>query len=539
VRQNPSVAARPTRLRRRGNDLTADLLAILDGQEVGVIVRDVEGRMIEANATAEALLGLTFDEVAGSRAMAPLWRCVTLTGEPIADDDLPIAVTLRTGEPITDAVIGLHRPDSSLVWLRVSSHLVSVGAAATFIDVTPERELSAEADAGRRTLEGVLQAVSGFANRYEVRPDGTHTAVITGVAAASAVLGATLPADADLARLWDSRVHPDDRAAHGEHRRRLLRGEDAELEYRIVGFDGVERWVWTRDRPRRTEDGRLLVDGVTFDITERRRRAVELDAARERLATVLGTINEVVFELTVQPDGAMALAYAGPGLDHIVGQRVDEGENVAALLRALVHPDDRDRYLDHLARLMRGEPSDCECRLVGDDAPDRSIWLRARPRRDDDGALRIAVVIADVTELETARARVDLLNDRLGAVIDAIDDVIWESEIDDDGVETFGYLAGGVTEVIGAALNTADHDEAAVIWESLIHPDDRAMFGEHRRRVAAEHDSDCTYRLVGLDGQTRLIWSRARPRRRASGGLHVFGIATDVTARGTRSDQAP
>ena len=53
-------------------------------------------------------------------------------------------------------------------------------------------------------------------------------------------------------------------------------GEPLELEYRVLGVDGVERIVLDRLRPRRELDGTLYFDGVTRDITERRRLEDEL-----------------------------------------------------------------------------------------------------------------------------------------------------------------------------------------------------------------------------------------------------------------------
>jgi diguanylate cyclase (GGDEF)-like protein/PAS domain S-box-containing protein len=92
-----------------------------------------------------------------------------------------------------------------------------------------------------------------------------------------------IPEGMDEEQAWEVAVHPDDRSAYDEYCEALMRGEPRELEYRLVGFDGVTRWVWERCRPR-TENGRRLVDGIAADVTERRRAADELAAAQARLA---------------------------------------------------------------------------------------------------------------------------------------------------------------------------------------------------------------------------------------------------------------
>jgi diguanylate cyclase (GGDEF)-like protein len=56
------------------------------------------------------------------------------------------------------------------------------------------------------------------------------------------------------------------------------------MEYRLVGFDGVTRWVWERCIPRPVVDGRRMVDGIVTDITDRHRVERELAEAHARLA---------------------------------------------------------------------------------------------------------------------------------------------------------------------------------------------------------------------------------------------------------------
>jgi diguanylate cyclase (GGDEF)-like protein len=64
----------------------------------------------------------------------------------------------------------------------------------------------------------------------------------------------------------------------------MQNGEVTETEYRLVGFDGVTRWVWERCIPRPVVDGRRLVDGIVTDITDRHRVERELAVAHARLA---------------------------------------------------------------------------------------------------------------------------------------------------------------------------------------------------------------------------------------------------------------
>ena len=57
---------------------------------------------------------------------------------------------------------------------------------------------------------------------------------------------------------------------HVETRRRRDRRRSLTIEYRIVRADGEVRWVLERGTTVVDEDGRACLDGMIFDVTERR-----------------------------------------------------------------------------------------------------------------------------------------------------------------------------------------------------------------------------------------------------------------------------
>ena len=101
----------------------------------------------------------------------------------------------------------------------------------------------------------------------------------------------------DECRSFASIIHPDDR----EEVERAVsaateRDQPFSLEYRLVRADGTTRWAMERGQLVRGQDGREWLDGVIFDITERRRaeeavrhleteqaRIAELRASRTRI----------------------------------------------------------------------------------------------------------------------------------------------------------------------------------------------------------------------------------------------------------------
>lgn len=120
---------------------------IFDTMEEGVIVQDAQGHIVMCNPAAKSILGLTADQMRGRSTIHPAWPIVREDGSPFPSEMHPVVCALRTGEPQSNVMMGLQKPDGAQLWVAVNcqplyntgdAHLY--GVVSTFSDVTERQE---------------------------------------------------------------------------------------------------------------------------------------------------------------------------------------------------------------------------------------------------------------------------------------------------------------------------------------------------------------------------------------------------------------
>lgn len=115
----------------------------------GVVYQDRDGRITAANPAAQRILGLTLDQLQGRSSIDPRWHAMREDGSPFPGHEHPAMVTLRTGKPVNNVVMGVGRPDDSQVWILVNAtpvfkHGEVDEVFTSFEDITQRVQLSAE-----------------------------------------------------------------------------------------------------------------------------------------------------------------------------------------------------------------------------------------------------------------------------------------------------------------------------------------------------------------------------------------------------------
>jgi PAS domain S-box-containing protein len=92
---------------------------VLNDVPASLIVYDAEGRVVDANSAACALLALERSDLIGSRAEDADWLVVDPGVNPVSVH--PALAALRGGRPIHGVLVRARRPDGSDVWLQVDA----------------------------------------------------------------------------------------------------------------------------------------------------------------------------------------------------------------------------------------------------------------------------------------------------------------------------------------------------------------------------------------------------------------------------------
>lgn len=385
----------------------------IDAVTCGVVVHDASGVIEVVNEAACEMLGLSPEQVRGRTSLDPAWRVVREDGSPFPGEEHPAAVVQRTGEAVTDVLMGVYNTAAAEPrWLCVNArpvHDPQSGAlrqvVATLSDITAQRatedenlRLLAQVAAQRERLNGIISHVPGVVWEATGHPDDPTQQINFVSDYVEPMLGYSVDEWLATPNFWLTIVHPEDQEKAAATAAATYRsGEAGSNQFRWVAKDGRVLWVLARSVTVADAQGHPIgMRGVTMDISERRAAEEErgLLLTREQAARAAAEASEQRYRLladaipnqlwTARPDGA---------LNH-VSQRVLDyfGRSEAEMLewgwQGVIHADDLPTCIERWGHaLQTGEVYEIEFRLRRWDGVYRWYLGRALPQRDETGQI--------------------------------------------------------------------------------------------------------------------------------------------------------
>jgi PAS domain S-box-containing protein len=254
--------------------------SVIAAMSEGVLLQDAHSAILACNASAERLLGLSAEQLAGRSSQDPRWRAIRPDGSPLPSDQHPSLTTLRTGLPQRSVEMGVHKPDGTLTWLSINTQpLFREG------ERTPYAVVSTFSDISDRKLAEIArqQSEERYRSIVETSLEGIWTIDLTGrTTFANTRMARMLRCSPELlaeSSLWDF-VEPADRALVEQQLQHRSQGLGEEHEFRFLAKDGSHVWASVAACAITLPDGRAGALAMVRDITEQKQLLDELQEAR-------------------------------------------------------------------------------------------------------------------------------------------------------------------------------------------------------------------------------------------------------------------
>ena len=324
---------------RRAVEQARQTMYAIEHSSQAIVYVSEDGVILYINEAAHRLGGVMPAETVGQKIWGwspmldekrwgELWRAASQ--HPIVDFEA--TVRLPSGEErLISATLDHHERDEDsfvIVYAR---------------DITAQRAVEERASENEARYERLTDNAPDIIFRYDFIPAMGLTYINPAVEAITGYTPEECYADPQIMLKV---VHPDD-AALMASMMQSLSPPDEPMLMRWIGKDGVTRWMESRIVPVRDSEGRLLAaEGITRDVTDRRRAEEALRESEERLRDITFSMADWVWE--VDENGVYTYSsqkgfdLLGPSREDVIGKTPfdfmppDEAKRVAAMFSEIV-----------------------------------------------------------------------------------------------------------------------------------------------------------------------------------------------------------
>ena len=296
-------------------------------------------------------------------------------------------------------------------------------------------------------------------------------------------------------------------------------------EYRLHHKSGDIRYLLEQGTPIYNGDGNILhIDGVIFDITERRQAEQALQESEERYHALFEGLPDAIF--IADPETGNILDTNPAGIKLVARQR----EEIIGIHQSKLHPPQTETYSretfhrHYEETTEREEMHPIENKVLRSDGIEVPVEVTAQTVTIN-GKKVLQGVFRDITERKKAELAIKESEEKFKELADTLPQTVFEIDGDGNfiylnktGLNTFGYMR-------------EDVDRGLTIME-LVAPEDRERAREDI--ISGLHDNKRDHREysgVTKNGRTFPLVVHAIPIIRNSRSVGFRGIVIDVSER--------
>jgi PAS domain S-box-containing protein len=450
-----------------------------------------------------------------------------IIGHPVTDfylnpeDRETLLEKLKETGAVNDYELKLKARDGSVIETSMSAHIIfgnggePAGVEGVLRDIT-ERKQAEEAlkeseEKYRDLVENLTEVI------YAVNPSFKVLYVSPAI---KSLIGYT-PREME-GQTFTGLIHEDDLPRATENIKKILSGESASNEYRIIAKSGKTKWIHTSSRPILRGESVVGVQGILTDITERREAEKELKESEKKYRELIEKSLQGV--IIIQDS---RIVFANKALAKITGFTVKELLSLSPKkVTGLVHPEDQEIVWGRLKRRLEGkpEPPRYEYRAFRKDGS--VMWMEMFVSRIDfDGRPAIQGAIIDITERKQAEQAHRENEERFRTMVETAPGMLMISDAKGKNI----YVSPNCEKLTGYSQKEL---QGEMRW--WVHKDDtpkaRKAFEQTFRK--GKGGKDFEYKAVKKNGDIWYASSTWEPLMEKKGHLlGVFMQTIDVTER--------
>jgi PAS domain S-box-containing protein len=336
-----------------------------------------------------------------------------------------------------------------------------------------------------------------------------------------------LPPNATVnCREWHDRIHPDDMAridAAVAHSVEPSGDGVYELEYRVNGADGVERWISARGRTSFSGGRAIGFVGVAHDITTRRAAEARLRESEARLSAILRQAPVGVALIDTHGRFLLRGGLLGslwdsviPSLDVNQSRRWRAYDTAGDLLRPENYPE---------VRALRGETVAHDFMHTADDG--RETWIRvdAAPFREAaDEIVGAVAILQNIHAEKRSEQAIRESEEQFRQFAEHSTNVLWILDVE---TRQFRNVSPAYEIIFGQPRQQING-----YWLTAIHPEDRDHAATELERALQGEPVVQEYRVLRRNGILRSLRETMFPIRDQSGQVkRIGGIVQDITIK--------